>query len=307
MRYRDAGVDLGAQEQAHRAAAALLGGQAGAYNRWIQISGDVALHVDGVGTKTVWLIEADRVETIGWDCLYVNINDLACDGFKPVAAVDYVSVEPSLEGLVPRVLKGLGEAASKAGVAILGGETAIMPGVVKGLDAACAVMGVRAASTRPAAPGDYIIGLESTGPHANGFSLLRKIYRLGEKVCGSAVEEALLAPVADYSPVLNLMRDGLAKAAAHVTGGSFKKLKRVLGPLGAEIELGGIPCWAEDVIKRGVPPDEAYRVFNMGIGMAVFTDAPRDALRELDKYGLRGRIIGRVKPEGPLLVDGVVF
>jgi len=308
VRYRDAGVDLDKHRQLHKAVAPLLGGYAGAYTRWIELGeGEYALHVDGVGTKALWLLQAGRLEVAGWDCLFVNVNDVVCDGFKPVAAVDYVAVSPGLEDAVPPVFEGLRKAAQRASVTVLGGETAIMPDVVNGIDVVCTILAKRAAEPKRPAPGDYLVALESTGPHANGFSLLRRIFKLGEKLCGSTAEDILLAPVADYGAVVEMLREGVVKASAHITGGAFAKLKRALGELGAELELGKLPCWAEEVVKRGVPREEAYRVFNMGVGMVLVTDAPHDALRRAEDLGLRARVVGRVKGEGPVVVDGVVF
>lgn len=308
VRYRDAGVDLEAQQRVHRAAGAVLGGRAGTYLRWLSLGGvEVGLHVDGVGTKASWLLEAGRLEVAGWDCAMVNSNDVVCDGFRTAALVDYIAVAPGLEDRAAEVLRGLARAAGRLGAAVLGGETAIMPGVVSSIDVVCAAMAVREVALPGPRPGDAVVGLESTGPHANGYSLLRRLFCLGEKICGSTAEEVLLRPVADYSPVLELMRRGLVKAAAHITGGSFTKLRRALGALGARLELGQRPCWAEEVLKRGVPPDEAYRVFNMGIGMALVTDAPDDLIREAEALGLAARRIGVVKPEGPVVVDGIAI
>ncbi|MEZ0319424.1 MAG: phosphoribosylformylglycinamidine cyclo-ligase [Pyrobaculum sp.] len=308
MRYRDAGVDLEKQRSLHKAVAQLLGGDAGAYVRWLTLQdGQYALHVDGVGTKTLWLLQTDKMWVAGWDCVFVNVNDVVCDGFKPVALVDYVAAQPGLEEKAAEVFRGLSEAARRVGAVVLGGETAIMPDVVSGVDVVCTLLARRVAEAKPPQPGDYLVALESTGPHANGFSLLRRLFKPGERVCGASAEEVLLAPVADYSPVAELMREGVVKAAAHITGGSFAKLKRVLGGLGAELELGGLPCWAEEVVKRGVSREEAYRVFNMGVGMVLVTDAPHDAVRRAGDFGMQARVVGRVKKEGVVVVDGVVF
>ncbi|ABP51737.1 MAG: phosphoribosylformylglycinamidine cyclo-ligase [Pyrobaculum arsenaticum] len=306
MRYKDAGVDLDKQKTIHAVARRLLSGGEGAYVRWIEIgSHDLALHVDGVGTKTVWLLQAGKIEVAGWDCLAVNINDVVCDGFKAVAVVDYIAVSPGLEDAAARVLKGLERASAEADVVILGGETAIMPDVVNGIDVVCTVLAVREAIPRPPSIGDYVVGVESSGPHANGYSLLRRLFRLDEEICGVPVAESLLQPVVMYHKILPLFQEGLIKAAAHITGGGFTKLKRALGNLGAELELGQLPCWARAVLKKGVPKDEAYRVFNMGIGIALVTDKPADLVRRLEDLGYSARVIGRVKPEGSIAVDGV--
>ncbi|AAL62639.1 phosphoribosylformylglycinamidine cyclo-ligase (AIRS) (purM) [Pyrobaculum aerophilum str. IM2] len=307
MRYKDAGVDLEKQREVHAVAQSVLSGGAGRYVRWVEEGGrQYALHVDGVGTKALWLLQAGKMHVAGWDCLAVNINDVVCDGFKPIAAVDYIAVAPGLENAAKEALMGLSEAARAAGVYILGGETAIMPDVVTGVDVVCTVLAVREGEVvGEAEPGDYIVGVESSGPHANGFSLLRRLFQLGDNICGTTAAEVFLKPVAMYDKVLNLYKEDLIKAAAHITGGGFTKIKRVLGSLGAEIELGPLPCWAEAVLKRGVPRDEAYRVFNMGVGMALITKTPGDLLKRLEDLGYSARLIGRVKPEGPVVVDGI--
>ncbi|MFN7106354.1 MAG: AIR synthase-related protein [Pyrobaculum sp.] len=308
MRYKDAGVDLERHRQIHTLAESALGGAKGLYVRWLEIGGvEAALHVDGVGTKTLWLLQRGLLETAGWDCVFVNINDVVCDGFKTVAAVDYIALPPGLEDKAGEILRGISKALERVGAALLGGEVAILPDVINGVDVACTVLATRRAKPREVGPGDYIIGLASTGPHANGYSLLRRLFRLEEKICGDPAWEVLLKPVADYSPVLKLYEEGLVKAAAHITGGSFTKLKRVLGPHGAEIRLEEKPCWALEAVRRGVPLEEAYRVFNMGVGMALFTDRPEDVVRRGEDLGLDARIIGVVKPGGVIKIDEVIF
>ncbi|MEM4437933.1 MAG: phosphoribosylformylglycinamidine cyclo-ligase [Pyrobaculum sp.] len=308
MRYRDAGVDLERHRSVHRAAEEILGGSAGAYVRYIELGGsEIALHVDGVGTKTLWLLEGGRLKTAGWDCVFVNVNDVVCDGFRTVAVVDYVAVSPGLEDRVVEVFRGVAEAASRIKAAVLGGETAIMPDVVNGIDVVCTVLAVREARPRPVRPGDYIVGVASTGPHANGFSLIRKLFKPGDEVCGASAAEVFLKPVADYSKVLEAMREGLAKAAAHITGGGFTKIKRVLNNHGAEINIKNLPCWAEAILKRGVPPEEAFRVFNMGVGMALFTDAPLDLIKRLEDFGHTGEVIGVVKESGGVVVNNILL
>jgi phosphoribosylformylglycinamidine cyclo-ligase len=305
MRYKDAGVDIDRHWAVHREIAGFLSGERGLYTRWVSLSGaEVTLHVDGVGTKAILALEADRLEAIGRDCITVNVNDLVCDGFKPVAAVDYIAVEPQHLEKVPRLVSGAASKAGELGIALLGGETAILPGVITGIDVVCAVLGVRAARTRPPRPGDALIGLPSTGPHANGYSLLRRLFRRDESICGSSAAELLLAEVADYSAVLGAIKSGAVAGAVHITGGGFRKLKKALGDLGAEISFE-VPCLFREVVRRGVEPEEAYRVFNMGVGMVVYTERDRvqEALRELES--LRPAVIGTVMREGPLVVNGI--
>ena len=304
MKYKDAGVDLDKHWAVHREVARHLTGVQGLYTRWLKIGGvDVALHVDGVGTKAVLALEQDRLEVAGRDCVTVNVNDMVCDGFKPAAVVDYIAVEPQHLDKVPRVVAGVASKAAEVGAALLGGETAVLPGVVTGIDVVCATMGIRAADTRPPQPGDILIGLPSTGPHANGYSLLRRLFKPDEEICGRRAADLLLAEVADYTPVLEAMKKGVAAGAVHITGGAYKKLKKALGDKGAELNFD-VPCLFKEVIKRGVDPAEAYRVFNMGIGMVVYTDKNNleHALARLEP--LNPKTIGQVKETGPIIVNG---
>ena len=306
--YKDAGVDLAKHREVHAHASAFLGGSAGYYTRSVALGGlEVTMHVDGVGTKALLALQAGRLRVVGWDCVMVNVNDVVCDGYRPVAVVDYIAVSPGHEDAAKPVIEGVAEAASRVGAVLLGGETAILPDLVNGLDASCTVLAVREARTGRAEPGDSLVAIASTGPHANGYSLLRRLFRLGEEVCGARAEDALLAPVANYLPVLDLIRDGVAKAAAHITGGAFAKLARVLGGLGARLELGGVPCIFEEAVRRGVPRDEAYRVFNMGVGMVLVVPrgAEAEAVRRLSAAGLRAWEVGRVVEEPGVVVDGV--
>ncbi len=305
MRYRDVGVDLDKHWAVHREVARHLAGAHGLYARWLKIGGvDVTLHVDGVGTKAVLALEQDRLEVAGRDCVTVNVNDIVCDGFKPEAVVDYVAVEPQHLDKVPRVVAGVASKASEVGAALLGGETAVLPGVVAGIDVVCTVMGTRVANTRPPQPGDVLIGLPSTGPHANGYSLLRRLFKPDEEVCGGRAADLLLAEVADYTAVLEAMKKGAVAGAVHITGGAYRKLKKALGGRGAELKFD-VPCLFKEVVKRGVDPAEAYRVFNMGIGMVLYTDKNNvdHALALLEP--LNPKIIGQVKETGPVIVNEI--
>jgi len=305
MRYKDVGVDLDKHWAVHREVARHLAGAQGLYTRWLRIGGvDFTLHVDGVGTKALLALEQDRLETAGRDCVTVNVNDIVCDGFKPEAVVDYVAVEPQHLDKAPRVVAGVASKAAEVGAALLGGETAVLPGVVMGIDVVCTIMGIRVANTRPPQPGDVLIGLASTGPHANGYSLLRRLFKPDEEVCGSRAADLLLAEVADYSSVLEALKKGVIAGAVHITGGAYKKLKKALGDRGAELNFD-VPCLFEEVVKRGVEPAEAYRVFNMGVGIVAYTDPVNleEALSLLEPYGPKA--VGQVKESGPVSVNGV--
>jgi phosphoribosylformylglycinamidine cyclo-ligase (EC 6.3.3.1) len=305
MRYRDAGVDLDKHWAVHREVAGHIGGIRGLYTSWVKLGGvEATIHVDGVGTKAVLALQQDRLEVAGRDCVTVNVNDVVCDGFKPVAVVDYVAVEPQHLDKAPRVVAGVASKAGEVGAALLGGETAVLPGVVAGIDVVCTVLAVRTAGTRPPRSGDVLIGLPSTGPHANGYSLLRRLFKPEEEVCGARAADLLLAEVADYTPVLRALEAGAVRGAVHITGGAYRKLKKALGELGAEIAFEP-PCIFREIIKRGVDPAEAYRVFNMGMGMVVYTDRDNleHALAHMEPHNPKP--IGEVKERGLVIVNGI--
>lgn len=315
--YRRAGVDLDRHREMHKIALRLAEELArelgvgvkglGGYASWIRLGDlDVALHVDGVGTKTLVLERLGRYEVIGWDCVAMNVNDLASAGFKPVALVDYISMPHSDPSAFEGVMRGLRDAARYSRVAILGGETAILPDLAGGIDAVCAVIGVRVSEEYRglAAPGDILVGLPSNGLHANGYSLVRRI--LEESIGGYEgvvddvdLAEELARPTRIYSNiVLEAITEGLIDAAAHITGGGLTKLIRVLEPGSrALIRPPDPPAIFKVIMRLGrVSWREMYRVFNMGIGMVLAV--PRDGVDELlslvRSHSLEPLVLGRV-------------
>jgi phosphoribosylformylglycinamidine cyclo-ligase len=110
---------------------------------------ETALHVDGVGTKAILALELVRLETAGRDCVTVNVNDVVCDGFRPIAVVDYVAVELAHLEKVPRLVEGMASKAEEVGAVLLGGETAAPPGVASGIDVVCIALTIRAVKTCP--------------------------------------------------------------------------------------------------------------------------------------------------------------
>ena len=315
--YRRAGVDIDKHREMHEIALRLAEGLArelgvevkglGGYASWIRLGNlDVALHVDGVGTKTLVLERLGKYEVIGWDCVAMNVNDLASAGFRPVALVDYIAMPRGDPGVFEGIMRGLRDAASYSGVAILGGETAILPDLAGGIDAVCTVMGVRASEEYRglAAPGDILVGLPSSGIHANGYSLVRRILEEsigGYKgvVDGVDLAEELARPTRIYSNiVLEAITEGLIDAAAHITGGGISKLTRILEPGSrALIKPPDPPAIFKVIMRLGrVSWREMYRVFNMGVGMVLAV--PRDGVDELlslvRSHGLEPLVLGRV-------------
>ncbi|WP_243679292.1 AIR synthase related protein [Vulcanisaeta distributa] len=183
----------------------------GGFTRSINLGNyEITLHTDGVGTKSMIAWSTGRLEVIGWDCVVGNVNDIACDGFVPIAATDYIAISNNDADAVDKVLKGIRDAAARAGAMLLGGETAIMPDLVNGIDVSCTVLGgvrrVRVVG-KAGGVGDVAIGVESSGLHMNGYTLARKVllgkYGLNAEVCGDELVNWLLKPTAYYGGLID--------------------------------------------------------------------------------------------------------
>ena len=301
--YREAGVDLEAAATAvdlirHIASkarrpevATSIGGFAGLY----RIGGGrlLAAGADGVGTKTEIARMAGRLDTIGIDLVAMCANDVVCTGAEPLFFLDYLAVERVVPEEVATIVSGVAEGCRRAGCALLGGETAEHPGVMEPgrFDLAGFCVGVveESAVLDPSKveEGNVLIGLPSTGPHSNGYSLVRhalldsRKYSLGDTVEGLArpLVDELLEPTAIYAPVVaELVRNGLVKSAAHITGGGLEEnLPRALPEhLGAELDVSSweVPPIFELLRKEGDLTDNEMRsTFNLGIGMVLVTSA----------------------------------
>lgn len=237
----------------------------------------MALHTDGVGTKALVAEALRRYDTIGIDCVAMNVNDIICVGAKPVALVDYLALEKPQPRLVTAIMKGLRKGAQEAGVAIVGGETAIVPELVNGFDLSGTVVGLVKRNSiitgEQTEPGDVILGLRSNGIHSNGLTLARKVL-LGRKAHQAFATE-LLRPTRIYvRQISNLLQSKLEiHGLAHITGGAYSKLKRIgkRAKTGFQLDHLPKPPWIFNEIQTlgRVPEREMYRTFNMGIGFAI--------------------------------------
>ena len=267
---------------------------------------------DGVGTKVRLAAQAGRYAGIGHDIVNHCVNDILVQGARPLFFLDYIASSRLDPQQVAAVVGGMAEACRAAGCALLGGETAEMPGVYAPgeFDVVGTVVGLveRAASLPRAdlAAGDVIIGLRSSGPHTNGYSLIRRIIAglpLDQIMpeLGLSLADALLAPHRSYLPLLG---PGLAhagspiKALVHLTGGAFlENIPRILPEgLQAMIQLGAwpVPPLFQMLQARGqVAIDEMHRVFNMGLGMLVVM-APSEAAAWRDALGEETWVIGEL-------------
>ena len=285
-----------------------LGGFAGVYA--LDDERLLAASTDGVGTKLVLAREAGRLRDAGRDLAAHCMNDVATTGAEPLFFLDYVAAHRLDLEQVAELVEGAAEVCRAAGCALLGGETAEMPGVYREeeLDFAGTCVGVvRRADLIDGSrvvPGDVVLGLPSSGLHANGFSLVRRLIDAGAEWDA----ELLLAPTRLYlENVRGLRAAADVRALAQVTGGGIAgNLPRVLPEgLGAVIDPS---VWERPAVFRwldeqGVAEDEQRRVFNLGIGMCAVVPAGDASNKMLQAVEPPAVVIGRVEAG----VDGVAF
>jgi phosphoribosylaminoimidazole synthetase len=251
---------------------------------------------DGVGTKVKLAAQAGSFFSVGIDLVNHCINDILVQGARPLFFLDYIASSQLDPQAVAQAVGGIAQACREAGCALLGGETAEMPGVYEpgAFDLAGTIIGLVERSNmlprQGIVSGDRLLGLRSSGPHTNGYSLIRKIFSgvpletIFPEV-GNPLGETLLAPHRSYLPSLwpVLSTPGHPiKALAHLTGGGFiENIPRVLPEgIGAVIKRGSwpVPPLFSLIQELGrIPDEEMYRVFNQGIGMVIVcaaSDAP---------------------------------
>jgi phosphoribosylaminoimidazole synthetase len=242
---------------------------------------------DGVGTKVKLAASVGRYRGIGHDIVNHCINDILVQGAHPLFFMDYFATSKLNPEQTAEVVTGIAEACKESGMALLGGETAEMPGVYRDgeFDVAGTIVGVLERSRILPRPnllaGDLILGLPSSGPHTNGYSLIRKFFEGADlesvhPELGCSLADALLAPHRSYFNALYPHLDKV-KALAHLTGGGFiENIPRVLPEnLDAVIHLNSWnvpPIWKLIQEKGNISTEEMYRVFNMGIGMVAIVD-----------------------------------
>jgi len=267
---------------------------------------------DGVGTKVKLAAQARRFETIGHDLVNHCINDILVQGAHPLFFLDYVASAALDPEVVAAIVTGIAAACRAARCALLGGETAEMPGIYaqREFDVAGTIVGVvERAKILPRTDlraGDRLLGIRSSGPHTNGYSLIRRIFEgvpldVVFPELGVPLADALLAPHRCYLPLLwakLLSSNSRLKALAHLTGGGFiENLPRILpNGLGAVVRLGSwpVPPLFELIQRRGdVSTDEMHRVFNMGIGLVAVV-APEDIAGEQAAIGEETWVIGEL-------------
>jgi phosphoribosylformylglycinamidine cyclo-ligase len=248
----------------------------------------IALSTDGVGTKLMLAEQLGRFDSVGVDCVAMNVNDLICVGAEPLAMLDYVAVERADPGMLAQIGGGLRRGAELAGIEIPGGELAQLGEMIRGFDLVGAAFGTVALdgiiTGAEVEPGDAVIGLPSSGLHSNGYTLARKALEgipLEDEGLGRPLGDVLLEPTEIYvRPVLDLIRSPAeVRGLAHITSGGLGNLLRLESEVGYEIDAPlPVPAVFDLIRERGgVSTDEMHEVFNMGCGFCCVVAAADEA------------------------------
>src|SRR6266404_1618111 len=272
----------------------------------------LAICTDGVGSKSIIAQMMRRYDTIGIDCVAMNVNDVICVGARPLSMVDYIGLEDSDADMLGAIAIGLSAGAKQAGISISGGEISPLKDVLRGFDLVGAAVGLvpldRIITGRDLVPGDIIIGLESSGIHSNGLTLARYVFFKQGKLSvdhvfpelGISLGEELLRPTLIYVPeILEIINNvSVVKALINITGDGLLNLPRVDAKVGFEIDnLPPTPPIFRLIQQYGgVSSAEMHQVYNMGIGFCVLVgEKDRDVtMTILQRHGRRAQVIGRV-------------
>ena len=279
----------------------------------------IALSTDGVGSKIVVAERTGRLDTVGIDCVAMNVNDIVCVGARPLALLDYLAVEEPDPQALEAIARGLKVGAEAAGVEIPGGELAVIPELIRGhpsphgFDLCASCFGTVALDAivtgERIAPGDALVGIPSSGLHSNGYTLARRVLEpLGDdatppELGGRTIADVLLEPTVIYvRAVLDLLDSPIdVRGLAHITGGGLSNLQRLNDGVGWAIESPlPVPPVFELIAREGdVSDEELYEVFNMGCGFVavVPSEQAADAAALLASHHPGAAVIGRVTGE----------
>ena len=319
--YARSGVDTGAAASGIGGLVAALGRidpgrprrsllRSGHYASVLGLNGETAIAIctDGVGTKLIVAEQARRFDTVGIDCVAMNVNDLVCVGAEPIAMVDYIAVEQANAGVLAELGESLRAGAELAGIEIPGGELAQVPEMLRGhpsphgidlVGAAIGIVAPDALLTGDAIePGDVVIGLPSSGVHSNGFTLARRaLFEQGglslddaPPSLGRSLADELLQPTEIYvRAALELLgSDVSVHGLAHITGDGLLNLTRLNADVGYRIDapLAPQPVFALIQERGGISDQEMWEVFNMGTGFCCVV-APADTEEAVALLGAR--------------------
>ncbi len=300
--YAESGVDIDREEEAIRELLSEIktsrkgiGKPLGGHYAGLIEFGEhtLVLCTDGVGSKVLVASAMKKWDTVGIDCIAMNVNDAICVGAEPIAFVDYIAIDDPKPEILREIGKGLERGAREANISIVGGETASLPDLVNGFDLAGTCLAYvdkkHVVTGEEIQVGDKIIGIQSSGLHSNGFTLVRKLlvernlsydtYFPGDIYPGETIGEILLTPTEIYvKPIMALLKNIDVHGLAHITGGGLRNLKRLKRDVAYRISN---PLQPQDIFRfiqteGGVEDKEMYQTFNMGMGFAVIVD-PEEA------------------------------
>ncbi|HNX09676.1 MAG TPA: phosphoribosylformylglycinamidine cyclo-ligase [Methanothrix sp.] len=269
----------------------------------------LAMTTDGVGSKVLIANALSKWDTVGIDCIAMNVNDLYAIGAEPIAFVDYLAVEKVDPERAAQIAVGLARGAEISNMTIVGGETASLPEIIRGFDLAGTAIGIvdkdKVVTGEKIQKGDVLVGVPSTGLHSNGYTLARRIiaeskYTYFDAFPGSKnnIGEELLTPTRIYPEIVELVKRCDVHGLAHITGSGLLKLHRI-SSLGFEITdpLEPQPIFRFLQELGNVDDSEMYRTFNMGMGFVVVIDES-EAKEACRIMGPGSRVIGSMVKEG---------
>jgi phosphoribosylformylglycinamidine cyclo-ligase len=296
----------------------------GHYAGLIEIGDNImTMHTDGVGTKILIAQLMKKYDTIGIDCIAMNVNDIICVGSKPLGYLSYIALQNTNDFLLKELTKGLVKGAKLSSIAIVGGETAILPDIITGkvngynFDLAGMIFGIindkkKIILGNRIKSGDMILGIHSTGLHSNGYTLARKVllekYLINDKpkYLDTKLGNELLKPTAIYSKTILKLIDQFGTSAihglSHITGGAFTKLNRLNSRV--DYILDDLPqikgIFKQIMIDGKINAAEMYKTFNMGIGFCIIIskDEVQNIVNIINRDNMRCQVIGKIKAKG---------
>ena len=306
MKYKDAGVDIDREGEFIKKLLSQL-----KFKRGISLNigkhftgivefGDyyIAINTDGVGSKVLIANEMKKWDTIGIDCIAMNVNDTICIGAEPIAFVDYLAIDHYDMNMAEQIGKGLNKGAELANVEIIGGETATLPEIINGIDLSGTSIGIikkeDIITGDKIKKGDLIFGIPSSGVHSNGLTLARKVLKMDDEFEGHKIGEELLKPTRIYvKEILSLLKSCKPHGLAHITGGGLKNILR-LKRMRYIIEEPLNPQKIFELIMNAAKIDyeEMYKTFNMGMGFAII--ASEDCEKEIKNEIRDAKVVGYV-------------
>lgn len=318
MTYAKAGVDINQKSKAiaslvqklqyRRTGKGSVMNIKGQFTALIEFGDDVlTLCTDGVGTKLLIAEALDKWDTVGIDCMAMNVNDTICVGAEPFAFVDYIAIDKPNPNVTEEIGVGLDKAAEMANVDIVGGEIAVLPEIVKGVDLSGTCLGFvgrdRIVDGSKVQIGDAIIGLPSSGVHSNGLTLARRVLEKSEipldqkfPRLGSSIGEELLTPTFIYvRSVLKMLDKCEVTGMVDVTGGGLRNFIRLKQDVLFDISKPLRPQPVFEILQElgSIETKEMYQTFNMGMGFAIVLreDDAKEAVKALGK---NAKVVGAV-------------